>query len=222
MRRAPREPAVSLVLRDLHVERGGRTLLVADLAVHGGECSVVIGSAGTGKSSLAAAIAGVLPASGVAEVAGRRLSGPPARRRRLGLAAVLPDESAAHGCTVAELLGLAARRPRTAAATLERFPLLGERSGLDAGRLSGGERQLLRLAAAWAGMPVALLLDGPAAGLADDVAAAVREIALEEARRGAAVLWLDQPDATVPVLPRWVLEDGRVRTSASVSGSGSA
>jgi len=209
--------ASGLAVRGLAVERAGRTVVIAELAVAGGQCSVLTGGAGSGKSSLAAAIAGALPASGTVEVGGRRLRGPASRRRRLGLAAVLPDEPPARGCTVAELLDLAARAPRTAAEALERFPLLAARARLDAGRLSGGERQLLRVAVAWAASPAALVLDAPTGGLASDVAAGVCELALEEARRGAAVLWLDQPGAALPALARWRLDGGVVRASATAT-----
>jgi ABC-type branched-subunit amino acid transport system ATPase component len=53
-----------------------------------------------------------------------------------------------------------------------------------------------------------LILDVPTTGLADDVAASVRQLARDAAADGAAVLWLDQDVATAPAEPGWRLDGG--------------
>jgi branched-chain amino acid transport system ATP-binding protein len=97
--------------------------------------------------------------------------------------------------TVAENLAVGAyrdRRDRAAVrARLEhvhaRFPHLAERSGQNAGTLSGGERQLLVIARALMGAPDLLILEEPSAGLAPPAIAAVAE-----ALQGLSVLIADE------------------------------
>lgn len=201
----------ALEVAALRVERAGHLLLTADFAVAAGELAVLVGAPGAGASTLAATIAGAVPGTGSVRVAGRILRGGPARRRRAGLAACLPDLDAPRGCSVAEALTLAARDRGAAGAMLERLPLLAERSGLAAGLLSGGETQLLRVACAMAGSPMVLVLDSPTAGLADSVAEEVRGLARDQAARGAAVLWLDGAGGVHPAPPRLRIEDAEVR-----------
>jgi len=175
---------------------------------------VLLGPAGCGRSSLAAALAGLLPAEGRASVDGRRLTGTPAQRRQAGLAVMLPDIDAPRGVSVEEALGLAAQgRPRP---LLERLPLLAERRRLPAALLSGGERMVLRLGCALARQPRALVLDSPTAGLAADVADRVVEIIAEEAKRGCAVLWLDRDGAPTPSGGQALrVADGRIEPMAT-------
>jgi branched-chain amino acid transport system ATP-binding protein len=63
---------------------------------------------------------------------------------------------------------------------LELFPQLGRRQTSFAGRLSGGEQQMLAIGRALMGNPMALLLDEPSEGLApaivDDVIASLRDV----------------------------------------------
>jgi branched-chain amino acid transport system ATP-binding protein len=202
-----------LEVDNLRAERAGRLVVAASFAVAPGELAVLVSAPGGGASTLAAAIAGAIPSAGTVRVAGRVCRGEPARRRRRGgLAACLPDLDAPRGCTVEEAIRLAARDRHAAAWILERVPLLIERRGLEAGLLSGGETQLLRIACALAGAPAAIVLDEPTAGLADDVAATVRALARQEAGRGASVLWLDgDPDAAdLPAPARLRLVGGEV------------
>ena len=202
-----------LEVDELRAERGGRLVVAASFAVAPGELAVLVSAPGGGASTLAAAIAGAIPSAGTVRVAGRVCRGEPARRRRRGgLAACLPDLDAPRGCSVEEAIRLAARDRHAAASVLHRVPLLIERRHLEAGLLSGGETQLLRIACALAGAPAAIVLDEPTAGLADDIAATVRELARQEAARGATVLWLDgDPDAAaLPAPARLRLVDGAV------------
>lgn len=218
--RAPAGDAVTgrLALSGLRVRRGG--VLVVDverLDAAAGELVVIAGDAGSGKTALAAALAGAIDCDGEVRLDGVLLSGPPSRRRRGGLAAAVRDGDRVTGCTVAEALRLAAAGTRRAAEALGRFPQLGERSEVMAQLLSGGEQQLLQVACAWAVAPAVLVLDSPTVGLANDAAAAVAALARGEAERGATVLWLEADRRATPTAPRHVLVRGRL---APAAGSG--
>jgi len=218
-----------LLLRALRIDRDGRTLLdVAALHAPPGICTVVTGPGDAGKTLLAASATGsVAGARGEVRLGGRLLSGPASARRRTGLAAATGEPLRVRGISVAEALSLAraGRGGRRVSDAFDRFPLLARRRGLHCERLSGGEHQLLRIACAWICSPAALLLDSPTTGLAASVAAGVVTLAVEEAQRGVAVLWLDQPAAPAPAAAAHGIADGRVSAvagSRTASPSGSA
>ena len=146
-----------------------------ELTVRSGEVVALLGPNGAGKTTTLRALSGVLPAmSGTVAVLGRTGTGPPHRLARRGLASVPQDRGVLGGLTVAENLRLAApggRRTALAEATrvvpaLE--PLLDRR----AGRLSGGEQQLLALARALVRRPRLLFVDELSMGLAPAAARA--------------------------------------------------
>ncbi len=156
------------------------------LRLRRGETVGLLGVNGAGKSSLLAALAGVLPGvRGQVRVADAPMGR--AARRRIGW---LPQRPPLYPeLTVEEnlrffagLRGDADRRRQDA--LLERFELTALRRRL-AGRLSGGERMRLGLACVLAHRPDILLLDEPTAGLdplqAERLRAHIGEIAGERA-----------------------------------------
>src|SRR5207253_716516 len=143
----------------------GRTVLDGiGFSAAPGELLVVVGVAGSGKSALAAALAGSLAADGKILVDGVALRGSPSRSRRQGLSAAVRDGERLTGCTVVEALRLAASHRSRVHAALERFTQLATRQRLLVQLLSGGEQQLLRIACAWCAAPRVLVLDSPTAG----------------------------------------------------------
>jgi branched-chain amino acid transport system ATP-binding protein len=209
-----------LRLRTLRVERDGRLLLdVEALHAPAAQCTVVVGDGDSGKTLLAACIAGAVDGvRGEVRVDGRPINGPPSSRLRAGIAAVANTPLRLRGVSVAEALSLSARdgvRDGAVSDVFDRFPLLAARRSLPADRLSGGEHQALRLACAYVTRPAALVLDSPTTGLAAEVVEAVLALARDEAARGAAVLWLDQPGAPLPVLPALRMARGRVLSAAA-------
>jgi len=200
-----------LQVTGLRVAYGGRSALdVERLTAEHGELLVVLGGAGSGKSSLAAALAGAIPSRGEVRIDGRVLAGPPSRRRRQGLAAALREGGRLSGCSVLEALQLAAGQTHRHREALERFPQLATRRGILAQLLSGGEQQLLRIATAWCAAPRVLVLDAPTVGLAKDAADNVTALAREEVERGAAVLWLEQDLRAAPAPPQLTMQGGRM------------
>jgi branched-chain amino acid transport system ATP-binding protein len=145
----------------------------ASLGVACGEIVAVLGPNGAGKSTLIKAIAGLVPiVAGRVRLAGRDITGVAAHLMvRQGLGFVPQTDNVFAGLSIADNLKLAAgllpaaeRAPRIAA-MLELFPDLAARPALPAGRLSGGQRQMLAVARALVVSPSVVMLDEPSAGL---------------------------------------------------------
>jgi ABC-type branched-subunit amino acid transport system ATPase component len=144
-----------------------------DLQVQPGQFVAVLGPNGSGKSTLLKTIFGLTDVSGGAiacdgqALLGRATEG----LGELGLAYVPQRENVFRSMTVHENLLLAARgQSGTAAATAlgecyALFPVLQKRLAQKAGKLSGGERQMVAIAMGWLARPKLMLLDEPSAGL---------------------------------------------------------
>jgi len=145
----------------------------ATIGVAPGEIVAVLGPNGAGKSTLIKAVAGLVPKfSGIVLLDGADITDTPGNQLvRHGLAFVPQTENVFARMSVADNLALAAailpRHDRHAGtdAMLAFFPVLRERRSQLAGRLSGGERQMLALARALMVKPKLLVLDEASAGL---------------------------------------------------------
>ncbi len=144
-----------------------------DFAVAPGQFVAILGPNGSGKSTLLKSIfgltdhfAGRIDLAGVA-LAGLATEAIPAK----GIAYVPQRQNVFASMTVNENLQLATRQQATdhAKAALnsvfDLFPILKDRKTQLAGKLSGGERQMLAIAIAWLAQPKLMLLDEPSAGL---------------------------------------------------------
>ncbi|MBD0861769.1 ATP-binding cassette domain-containing protein [Gordonia sp. zg691] len=170
-----------------------------DLVVEPGEIRCLLGPNGAGKTTLLLALAGMLPRfDGVVEVAGTSLgSGRPRDTVRAGMVLVSDDRALFRQLSTVQNLRLAVReRARRAAAVeqvLEYFPSLERRLKVDAGRLSGGEQQMLAIGRAIVQRPKVLLIDELSMGLApvvvDEILAVLRRLATET---GMGVLLVEQ------------------------------
>jgi branched-chain amino acid transport system ATP-binding protein len=144
----------------------------ANLTVSKGAIHAIFGPNGAGKSTLVKAIAGLVPVSGgQVRLGDRDITAHPAHRLiHIGLAFVPQTENIFAGLTVRENLELAAAVvkadiPRKLAEMDQLFPDLTALGRLKAGRLSGGQRQMLACARALVASPQVLILDEPSAGL---------------------------------------------------------
>ena len=74
-----------LRLQDVRVAYEEPVLRGVDLDVAAGEIVCILGPSGGGKSTLLRAVAGLVPAEGVVEVAGVSMAGVPPHRRGVGM-----------------------------------------------------------------------------------------------------------------------------------------
>jgi branched-chain amino acid transport system ATP-binding protein len=193
------------------------------LEVGPGEIVLLAGANGAGKTSVLRAVSGLVPAaSGEVVFAGHRISGWPAHRiAGLGLAHVPEGRRVWPGLTVLEHLQVAgrrlgrARRERVEDLVVRLFPRLKERWRQPAGRLSGGEQQMLAIARGLGSEPRLLMLDELSLGLAPAVVRQLLEALLAVNREGLALLLVEQAlHQALPLATRgYVLETGRVRVA---------
>jgi branched-chain amino acid transport system ATP-binding protein len=153
------------------------------LGVPPGQRHALIGLNGAGKTTLLGVVAGTLrPTRGAVEVDGRDITRTgPSRRSQLGIARTFQTPALAASLTALENLAVGAwhhtkpavgrpsrRRLATVRALRQLDALgLGHLAGTPAGQLSHGRRRLLEIGVAMVALPRLLVLDEPAAGLAD-------------------------------------------------------
>jgi branched-chain amino acid transport system ATP-binding protein len=209
-----------LELRQVKVAYGGVEVVHGvDLSLARGEVMGIIGPNGAGKSSVLRAISGLVrPSAGEVLFEGRALNGmAPEQIARLGLALIPEGRHVFKTLTVEENLRLAGRSNGEGGAAmeriLERFPILRERAGEHADRLSGGEQQQLAIARALLGRPRLLILDEPSLGLAPKTIDLIYELLEGLREEGTTMLLVEQNAArTIDFCDRClVLGSGRVR-----------
>jgi branched-chain amino acid transport system ATP-binding protein len=213
-----------LEIRNLHVSYGAISAVRGvDLDVAAGEIVALVGANGAGKTTVARAIAGLLPYQGEIRYAGRLLKPNSAERNlRLGVALVPEGRGILSSMTVGEnlLMGLYTRTDRDQAAAdladvQSRFPILAERRDTMASLLSGGEQQMLAIARALLSKPKLLLLDEPSLGLAPKMTDFVFEMVLRLRDEGLTVLLVEQKARqALKIAGRaYLMETGRILTS---------
>lgn len=197
-----------LALSGVRAGYGGMEVLHGiDLTVDEGEIVGIVGPNGAGKSTLLKTIFRLLPLTeGDMRFGDHDLRGAPTHRlAAMGMGYVPQEGGTFADLSVEENLRVSLMNTpsrdvvRLLDNVFERFPALRDRRNQHASTLSGGERQMLAIAAATITVPRLLALDEPTTGLAPSI---VRE-RIADIRRsrdeGTTIIWVieEEPLACV-------------------------
>jgi branched-chain amino acid transport system ATP-binding protein len=188
-----------LTVENLHAYYGkSHVLHGVHMIVQPGEIVALLGRNGSGRSTTAKAIMGLVDATGSVkyrdqEVLGRK----PFEIAHLGLGYVPENRDIFPKLTVHQNLMLGEKRgrkqPRWSYEDMYRlFPRLKERQHTQAGVMSGGEQQMLTLCRTLMGDPDLIMIDEPTEGLAPMIVELVAEYLKELKERGVSVLLVEQ------------------------------
>ena len=217
-------PALDVQGLEAGYEPGLPIVRGASLALRPGEIVAVLGPNGAGKSTLVKAAAGLVPISRRPRRCCTAATSPRCRRTAWcskGLAFVPQTDNVFANLTVAENLRARRRAARlpTSASGWRRCtrcsPTCSASGRLRAGRLSGGQRQMLAVARALIAQPRVLVLDEPSAGLSPKLVRQVFDKLREVRDGGVTVLLVEQNvKAALALADRAaVLVEGRERWS---------
>lgn len=169
------------------------------LVVPRGSVVALLGPNGAGKTTTLKVASGQLtPTSGHVHIGGHHLNGAASDRlARAGLCTIPEGRGIFPNLSVAENLKLFAYTAKVSDSEIEetsfdRFPRLKERRTQLAGRLSGGEQQMLAMARALSTGPALLLLDELSMGLAPLIVEELYGVVAQIAADGVSVLVVEQ------------------------------
>ena len=192
-----------LKLQDVHAYYGkSHVLHGVSFEVGEGEIVALLGRNGSGRSTTAKAIMGLVHAEG-----GLHWKGQDILRRKayeiahLGIGYVPENRDVFPKLTVHQNLMLGQKSARASRAAAGRwsfddmyamFPRLKERQHTEAGVLSGGEQQMLTLCRTLMGDPDLIMIDEPTEGLAPKIVELVGDYLQRLKERGVSVLLIEQ------------------------------
>jgi len=186
-----------------------------------GEIVTIVGSNGTGKSTIARLVSGLIKAtSGTVEFRGKRIEKMPAYEIvKLGLVHVPEGRHVFGKLSVKENLMLGAYTTNDEAEIKKRldyvyklFPILEERKNQKSWSMSGGQQQMLALGRGLMSDPKLLVLDEPSLGLmpvlCDELFAAIKKISQE----GITIMLIEQRvyEALELCDRGYVIQNGRI------------
>jgi branched-chain amino acid transport system ATP-binding protein len=188
-----------LEVQDLHAFYGKSHILQGvDMSIDAGEVVSLLGRNGVGRSTTVKAIMGEVPPRGSIKFKGNNIAGLPSYRiAQLGLGYVPENRDIFPGLTVRQNLMLGIKSTRTPGkwrleGMLQMFPNLATRADTAAGVLSSGEKQMLTICRTLMGDPELVMIDEPTEGLAPMIVQQVGDLIAEIARRGVAILLVEQ------------------------------
>lgn len=199
-----------------------RALWGVSLSVGRGETVSVLGANGAGKSTALKAVMGLVRVtSGSIRLRGDEIVGaPPHRVVSKGVAFVPEGRRLFPAMSVEENLAVGAPRgcrdlDERAGAVFSLFPALRERRAVHAGRLSGGEQQMVAIGRALMAGPELLVVDEPSLGLSPAATERTVEALNGLSGAGVSVLLAEQsPELALGASDRtYVFENGRVALS---------
>ncbi|RED38007.1 amino acid/amide ABC transporter ATP-binding protein 2 (HAAT family) [Rhodopseudomonas thermotolerans] len=188
-----------LEVRNLHAYYGKSHILQGvEMQIGAGEVVSLLGRNGVGRSTTVKAIMGEVPPHGTILFKGKDIAGLPSYKiAHLGLGYVPEHRDIFPGLTVRQNLMLGIKNPRNPGKwrledMLDMFSNLKERADTPAGVLSGGEKQMLTICRTLMGDPELVMIDEPTEGLAPIIVQQVGDLIAEIARRGVAILLVEQ------------------------------
>ena len=166
--------------------------------VQPGEIVALLGRNGSGRSTTAKAIMGLVECTGDIQWKGQQIAGRKAYEiAHLGLGYVPENRDIFPTLTVHQNLMLGQKGKGTGSRwsfddMYQMFPRLKERQHTEAGVLSGGEQQMLTLCRTLMGDPDLIIIDEPTEGLAPKIVALVGEFFQTLKTKGISVLLIEQ------------------------------
>jgi branched-chain amino acid transport system ATP-binding protein len=195
-----------------------QVLFGIDFNLAEGECATFLGRNGMGKSTLVKCLSGLLkPSGGTLHFGGVDVTVWPAHRiAQSGMGLVPEGRHVFPTLTVRENLVATAATKNGKAWTLSRveklFPRLSERMSQLAGKMSGGEQQMLAIGRALMTNPKLLILDEATEGLAPLIRAEIWHCVATLKSEGLSMIVIDKNlDALKPLANQHVVfEKGRI------------
>jgi branched-chain amino acid transport system ATP-binding protein len=178
----------------------GRTTVLRDVSfrVRPGEVVALLGSNGAGKTTALRTVGGLLrPTAGSLSLNGQPITHlAPHQRAKAGICLIPEGRGIFRSLTVQENLRLQEggqrKRRQDLGRALDAFPVLSTRRNEIAGRLSGGQQQMLALARAYLTSPKVILLDELSMGLAPRAVDHIFEALQQLASTGVAMVLVEQ------------------------------
>ena len=188
-----------LKIENLHAYYGkSHVLHGVNFEVAPGEIVALLGRNGSGRSTTAKAIMGLVECQGRIDWKGQAIQGKKAFEiAHQGLGYVPENREIFPKLTVHQNLQLGQKRSGkngrwTFDDMFNMFPRLKEREHTEAGVLSGGEQQMLTLCRTLMGDPDLIIIDEPTEGLAPKIVALVGQFLQSLKTRGVSVLLIEQ------------------------------
>ena len=191
-----------LEIRDLSVSYGKvEAVRNVSLEIDEGQIVTIIGANGAGKTTMLAALMGLLPSQGRVSYQGRTLDDVDVEDRVAAGLCLVPERRELFADMSVEdniLLGGYTYRHNKALMresfeiVYDRFPRLRERRRQVVGTLSGGERQMLAIGRALMARPRLLMLDEPSLGLAPLIVREIFRIIASLREVGVSILLVEQ------------------------------
>ena len=188
-----------LKIDNLHAYYGkSHVLHGVEFGVGEGEIVALLGRNGSGRSTTAKAIMGMVECTGQVAWKGKEIAGrKPYEIAHLGIGYVPENRDIFPKLTVHQNLMLGQKSVKQKGRwsfddMYEMFPRLKERQHTEAGVLSGGEQQMLTLCRTLMGDPELIIIDEPTEGLAPKIVELVGEYLKTLKSRGVSVLLIEQ------------------------------